>query len=141
MDDDPKLRTRLAMQLGEGVAVASFSSIEAMEEKFTSGSPLVAVFGPSYADPAGLKAVQGLTRYRPEVGSLMVVEEQLADFLKALDAAQNHPAELGMLADLFKLLVCQSSRLSKDSFRHTDFADVVQGCGHDNHLRIAVAQL
>ena len=75
MDDDPKLRTRLAMQLGEGVAVASFPSIEAMEEKFASGTPLVVVFGPSYADPAGLKAVQGLTRYRPEVGSLMVVEE------------------------------------------------------------------
>ena len=75
MDDDPKLRTRLAMQLGEGVAVASFPSIEAMEEKFASGTALVVVFGPSYADPAGLKAVQGLTRYRPEVGSLMVVEE------------------------------------------------------------------
>jgi len=75
VDDDPKLRTRLAMQLGEGVAVASFPSIEAMEEKFASGTPLVVVFGPSYADPAGLKAVQGLTRYRPEVGSLMVVEE------------------------------------------------------------------
>jgi pilus assembly protein CpaE len=75
VDDDPKLRTRLAMQLGEGVAVASFPSIEAMEEKFASGTALVVVFGPSYADPAGLKAVQGLTRYRPEVGSLMVVEE------------------------------------------------------------------
>jgi pilus assembly protein CpaE len=75
VDDDPKLRTRLAMQLGEGVTVASFPSIEAMEEKFASGTPFVVVFGPSYADPAGLKAVQGLTRYRPEVGSLMVVEE------------------------------------------------------------------
>src|SRR5207302_7004207 len=75
------------------------------------------------------------------VESLMVVEEQLADFLKAFDTAQDHPAELGMLSDVFKLLVGQFSRLSKDSFRHTDFADVVQGSRHDHHLRIAVAQL
>src|SRR5437870_3596770 len=82
VDDDPKLRTRLAMQLGEGVAVASFSSIEAMGEKFTSGSPLVVVFGPSFADPAQLKAVEGLTRYRPEVGSLLVVEELNTEMLR-----------------------------------------------------------
>src|SRR5438105_2681917 len=63
------------MQLGEGLAVASFPSIEAMEEKYVAGGPLIVVFGPSYAEPAGLKAVQGLTRYRPEVGALMVVEE------------------------------------------------------------------
>jgi pilus assembly protein CpaE len=63
------------MQLGEGVAVASFPSIETMEDKFASGNPLVVLFGPSYADPAGLKAVEGLTRFRPEIGSLLVVDE------------------------------------------------------------------
>ena len=82
VDDDPKLRTRLAMQLGEGVAVASFSSIEAMEEKFTSGRPLVVVFGPSFADPARLKEVQGLTRSRPEAGSLLLVEELSTEMLR-----------------------------------------------------------
>jgi pilus assembly protein CpaE len=104
VDDDPKLRTRLAMQLGEGVAVASFPSIEAMEEKFASGTPLIVVFGPSYADPAGLKAVQGLTRYRPEVGSLMVVEELSTTMLQqALRAGVRDvialPAEPGYLLE------------------------------------------
>jgi pilus assembly protein CpaE len=104
VDDDPKLRTRLAMQLGEGVAVASFPSIEAMEEKFASGSPLIVVFGPSYADPSGLKAVQGLTRYRPEVGSLMVVEELSTGVLQqALRAGVRDvialPAEPGFLME------------------------------------------
>jgi pilus assembly protein CpaE len=92
------------MQLGEGVAVASFPSIEAMEEKFASGTPLVVVFGPSYADPAGLKAVQGLTRYRPEVGSLMVVEELSTAMLQqALRAGVRDvialPAEPGLLIE------------------------------------------
>jgi pilus assembly protein CpaE len=104
VDDDPKLRTRLAMQLGEGVAVASFPSIEAMEEKFAPGTPLIVLFGPSYADPAGLKAVQGLTRYRPEVGSLMVVEELSTTMLQqALRAGVRDvialPAEPGYLRE------------------------------------------
>jgi pilus assembly protein CpaE len=104
VDDDPKLRTRLAMQLGEGVAVASFPSIEAMEEKFSSGTPLIVVFGPSYAEPAGLKAVQGLTRYRPEVGSLMVVEELSTTMLQqALRAGVRDvialPADPGFLLE------------------------------------------
>jgi pilus assembly protein CpaE len=92
------------MQLGEGVAVASFPSIEAMEEKFSSGTPLIVVFGPSYADPAGLKAVQGLTRYRPEVGSLMVVEELSTTMLQqALRAGVRYvialPADPGFLLE------------------------------------------
>ena len=82
VDDDPKLRTRLAMHLGEGVAVASFPSIETMEDKFAVGTPLVVLFGPSYADPAGLKAVQGLTRFRPEIGVLLVVDELSTQLLQ-----------------------------------------------------------
>ena len=74
VDEDPRLRTRLGMQLGTSVEVFSFSSIEAMEEKFPSGSSLVVLFGPSYADPTGLKGVQGLSHRRPDIGSLLVVE-------------------------------------------------------------------
>ena len=73
IDDDPRLRTRLAMQLGQGVPVATFPSLDSMEEKFSAGTALVTVFGPSYSDPAGLHAVAALTRNRPEMGSIMVV--------------------------------------------------------------------
>ena len=83
VDDDPKRRTRLAMHLGEGIAVSSFPSVEAMEEKLSSGNPVVVVFGPSYADPAGLKAVQGITRYRAEIGALLVVDELSTSLLQA----------------------------------------------------------
>ncbi len=75
VDDDPKLRTRLAMQLGEGVRAASFPSIDALEERFEPGDTMVVVFGPSYADVAGLIQIERMTRSRPELGSILVVEE------------------------------------------------------------------
>src|SRR5437660_9098434 len=75
VDDDQKLRTRLAMQLGDAVRVASFATIEDMEEKFPAGNPLVVVFGPTYADQTGLKDVEAVVRYRPEIGSVMVVDQ------------------------------------------------------------------
>lgn len=75
VDDDPKLRTRLAMQLGTAVRSASFPSIEQFEEHFPPGEPLVVVFGPSYADANGLAEIERLTRFRPEMGSILMVEE------------------------------------------------------------------
>jgi pilus assembly protein CpaE len=95
VDDDPKVRTRLAMQLGEGVTVSSFPSIETMEDKFVAGTALVVLFGPSYADPAALKAVQGLTRFRPEIGALLVVNELNTSLLQqALRAGVRDVIEL-----------------------------------------------
>jgi pilus assembly protein CpaE len=75
VDGNNKFRTRLAMQLSEGVAAASFATVEAMEDKVDPGTPLVVVFGPSYSTAKGLREVQSLTRRRPEVASIMVVEE------------------------------------------------------------------
>jgi pilus assembly protein CpaE len=83
VDDDPKLRTRLAMQLGEAARAASFPSLEAMEERFPPGDPMVVVFGPTYATPHGLAAVERLTRERPEVGAVLVVEELSTQTLQA----------------------------------------------------------
>ena len=75
VDDDPKLRTRLAMQLGTGVRSASFPSIDLLEERFVAGEPLVVVFGPTFNSPAGLSQVERFTRQRPEIGAILVVEE------------------------------------------------------------------
>jgi pilus assembly protein CpaE len=70
------------MQLSEGVAAASFASIEAMEEKVDPGDPIIVIFGPSYSDGTGLREVQSLTRRRPEVASIMVVEELSTQMLQ-----------------------------------------------------------
>jgi pilus assembly protein CpaE len=74
VDGNNKFRTRVAMQLSEGVAAAPYASIQAMEDKIDPGSPLVVIFGPSFSDASGLKEVQALIRRRPEVASIMVVE-------------------------------------------------------------------
>ena len=70
------------MQLSEGVAAASFATVEAMEDKVDPGTPLVVVFGPSYSTAKGLREVQSLTRRRPEVASIMVVEELTTQMLQ-----------------------------------------------------------
>jgi pilus assembly protein CpaE len=83
VDDDPKLRTRLAMQLGEAARAGSYPSIEALEERHGAGEPLIVVFGPSYAEADGLGQVEKLTRQRPEVGAVLVVEELSTQTLQA----------------------------------------------------------
>jgi pilus assembly protein CpaE len=82
VDDEPKRRTRLAMQLGEGVTVASFPSVEALEDKLEAGGAMVVIFGPSFADSDGLKAVQTVTRGRGGVGALLVAEELTTQLLQ-----------------------------------------------------------
>src|SRR5205814_111147 len=54
---------------------ASFSSIDALSERFDSGEPMVVVFVPTYADPQGLARIEQLSRTRPELGSILVAEE------------------------------------------------------------------
>jgi pilus assembly protein CpaE len=75
VDDDPKLRTRLAMQLGESARAASFPTVEALEERYTVGEPLVVVFGPTYAETDALVRIEAFTRSRPEVAAVLVVEQ------------------------------------------------------------------
>src|SRR5947208_7181530 len=70
------------MQLSEGVPAASFASIEAMEDKVDPGMPVIVIFGPSYSDGTGLREVQSLTRRRPEVASIMVVDELSTQMLQ-----------------------------------------------------------
>src|SRR3989442_12450854 len=62
IDDDPRLRTRLAMELGGELAVSSFPSIEAMEERFGPGQRLVGGFGPSSSRSGGIEELAGLRR-------------------------------------------------------------------------------
>jgi pilus assembly protein CpaE len=104
VDDDPKLRTRLAMQLGTGVRSASFPSIDLLEERFVAGEPLVVVFGPSFSTPEGLNNVERLTRQRPEIGAILVVEELSTQALQqALRAGVKDvlaaPADAGQLTE------------------------------------------
>src|SRR5205823_9706378 len=59
-----------------------FASIEAMEDKVDPGVPVIVIFGPSYSDGTGLREVQSLIRRRPEVASIMVVDELTTPMLQ-----------------------------------------------------------
>ncbi len=83
VDEDPKLRTRLAMQLGEAARAAAFPSLAAVDQKLMAGSSLVLVVGPSFGTPAALADVTRLTRARPEVSAVMVVHELSTEILQA----------------------------------------------------------
>lgn len=82
VDDDPKLRTRLAMQLGEATRAAAYATLAAVEERVVPGQPTVAVVGPSFATPAGMGEVSRLVRTRPEVNAVMVVMELSTEILQ-----------------------------------------------------------
>jgi pilus assembly protein CpaE len=82
VDDDPKLRTRLAMQLGESARPAAFASLDAMEERVAPGTPLVLVAGPSFAGAESLGDVARLGRSRVSTTVVLVVDELTTDVLQ-----------------------------------------------------------
>ena len=74
IESDPALRSQMIADLGERVRAAAFPTIESLEERLEPGAPVVALLGPSCAGSAGLIAVERLTRSRPEVGTVLMVE-------------------------------------------------------------------
>jgi pilus assembly protein CpaE len=104
VDDDPKFRTKLAMQLGERKQTASFPSVEALEDKLGAGAPVVVVLGPSCADDAGLKEAEALIKNRSTVGAILMVEELSTQVLQqalrsGVKDVLNSPAETGQLVE------------------------------------------
>jgi pilus assembly protein CpaE len=95
VDDDPKLRTRLVMQLGESARASSHASLAEAEED----GPMVLVIGPSFSEGGGLSEVASLLRARPDIGAVMVVDELSTELLqRAIRAGVNDvitvPSEL-----------------------------------------------
>lgn len=82
IDDDPKLRTRLAMQLGESARAAAYASVGVVEQRSLPG-PTVLVLGPSYASADALADLARATRGRADVSSVLVVHELSTDVLRA----------------------------------------------------------
>ena len=82
VEDDPRLRTRLAMQLGDGVRAASFGSLDALEDRFGPGEPIVAILGPSFALAGGLARVEEFTRNHREIGTILVTDLLSTDLMQ-----------------------------------------------------------
>lgn len=78
IDDDPGVRERLASQIGERATSAGSLADVASQ----SGSPLVVVLGPSFANPAGLGDAVAVT-HSPSVATILVVDELSTDLLQS----------------------------------------------------------
>jgi pilus assembly protein CpaE len=81
VDDDPSLRTRLAMQLGEASQAVAFPNLAALDEKGPPGA-LILVVGPSMSGPTGIAEVAHLLRSRPDVSAFLVVDQLSTDVLQ-----------------------------------------------------------
>lgn len=96
IDDDPKLRTRLAMQLGETVHAGSYASLAAVEEKKEDGAPFVMLLGPSYAEEHRLLEVTQLLRRRTSVSAIVVADDVSTVLLRqAIRAGVSDVIDLG----------------------------------------------
>jgi pilus assembly protein CpaE len=75
VDDDPRLRTMLAMQVGETAQPSSFPTLEALESKTVAATPMVAILGPTYGSAEGLAAIVRVRAIRPAMSVILVVHE------------------------------------------------------------------
>jgi len=101
IDADQAARSRLAMQLGQGVT--PFGSLNELASRL-SGQPVVMVLGPSFASQSELASAEQLMTARREVGAIMVTTELTTDLLqRALRAGVKDviqlPVDTGQLVD------------------------------------------
>ena len=75
IDADPRVRTMLAMQLGESAQPLSFPSLDVFDAKTGPGTSVVVVLGPSFADVEGISAIIALKGRRPAVSVVLVTAE------------------------------------------------------------------
>jgi pilus assembly protein CpaE len=80
VDDDPRLRTRLAMLLGEMARAQTFPSVHAMAGKVAT--PSVVIFGPSFSDGPGLAALSECVRDGGALSAVLVVDELTTQLLQ-----------------------------------------------------------
>jgi pilus assembly protein CpaE len=82
VDPDPRLRTRLALQLGEDGDVVTYPEVAALAEYQAGARRLVVVFGPGLADGPGLAEIERFTRARPDAGAILVAAELSTSLLQ-----------------------------------------------------------
>ncbi|HVW31546.1 MAG TPA: P-loop NTPase [Acidimicrobiia bacterium] len=82
VDPDPRLRTRLALQLGEDGDVVTYPEVAALAEYQTGARGLIVVFGPGLADARGLAEIERFTRTRPDAGAILVAAELSTSLLQ-----------------------------------------------------------
>lgn len=104
VDPDPIFCADVAGRLPAGTTPATYSGVAALVDGQPAGRPLLVIFGPGLADPAGLGEIERFTRSRPETGAILVAAELSTALLQqALRAGVKDvlgaPADTGSLAE------------------------------------------
>jgi pilus assembly protein CpaE len=81
VEPDALRRSMLVMQIG-GKGARSFESVAELSESLETGTPTVAVFGPSLGDEAGFAPVATLTDEHPAVGVVLVADQLTTSLLQ-----------------------------------------------------------
>ncbi|HEX2043415.1 MAG TPA: P-loop NTPase [Acidimicrobiales bacterium] len=98
-----RARGRILRLLRDALDVDAFPSIDAVQQEIDLNTPWILVFGPSYADDAGLKEVQRLAHAYPLAGTVLIAEDLSTDVLQL--ALRAHIGDvLSALADANELL-------------------------------------
>ncbi len=71
VEEDPAIRSRLAMQLGE--RAVPLASLDGVEDRYR-GAALLLVLGPSCAEAPGMSGAEGLLARRPDVGAILIAD-------------------------------------------------------------------
>ena len=103
VEPDPAIQAGLVRELGTPDVIVC-ADAAGLADRQPAGQPVVAVFGPTLADPSGLAEIDRLTRTRPEIGVILAVAELSTGlFREALRSGARDvlafPAEPGALAE------------------------------------------
>lgn len=74
VDEDPKTRTRLAVQLGERAHAGVFATLDSVVER-AGDVPVVLVVGPSFCNEPGMAEVGRVVRSRPNTAAILAVND------------------------------------------------------------------
>jgi pilus assembly protein CpaE len=79
LEDDPAIRSRLLMQLGErSMAIGSADEVRSLYP----GTPVVVVLGPSVARSRGLAGAEALLAQRTDVGAVLIADSLTTDLFQ-----------------------------------------------------------
>jgi pilus assembly protein CpaE len=82
VEPDTLTRTRIVSQLGDEVVDGAHPGTEELLESLEPGARAVVVFGPGLADLAGLTDIERITRTRPDIGPVLIVDELSTNLLQ-----------------------------------------------------------
>jgi pilus assembly protein CpaE len=82
VEPDTLSRTRIVSQLGDDVVDGGHPGTNELLAALAPGQQAVVVFGPGLADLAGLTDIERITRTRPDIGPVLIVDELSTNLLQ-----------------------------------------------------------